>query len=492
MSKTDFYFSFNQEALETIKTSDIEQFTTAHPYFTPVITAGDELKIDSYVIGGWVRDLFLNRPSKDIDIVTSDNGIKLAQKTAEVLGGAQINIFKNFGTAMIKSESTEYEFVGARKESYSKDSRNPEVEPGSISDDQKRRDFTINTLSIALTGPDKGKLLDPFNGIEDLKNGILRTPLDPVQTYSDDPLRMMRAIRFACQFNFQIDKASFQAISSQRERIKIISKERINVELEKILLSPRPSVGFHLLEKTGLLSILIPELTALKGVSEEDGQSHKENFYHTLEVVDNISENTNNVWLRYAALFHDIGKAPTKRFNKKVGFTFHGHEAVGSKMITKIFKRLKLPLDHKLKYVKKMVFLSSRPIALIDDHVSDAGVRRLLFDAGDDIDDLMTLCNADITSKNPYRVRKYKNNFTRVRLKMQEVEERDQVANFQPPISGEKIMKSFNLKPCKEIGTIKTEIKEAILEGTIKNDPEEALKLMYKIGDKMGLEIAKP
>lgn len=491
MGKEDFYYRINEDVVKTIKNSSIDQFSKDYPVFLPVVKAGNQIQSDSYVVGGWVRDLFLDRASKDVDIVTSQNGIELAKKTAEVLGNTQISIFKNFGTAMIKSNAIEYEFVGARKESYSQDSRNPEVHPGTIEDDQHRRDFTINTLSIGLTGPNEGKLLDPFNGVSDLRNGILRTPLDPIKTYSDDPLRMMRAIRFASQFNFTIDKASFQAIASQKDRINIISKERIVVELEKIMSSPLPSVGLNLLEQTGLLKILIPELTALKGVSEEDGQTHKENFYHTLEVVDNISKNTDNVWLRYAALFHDIGKAPTKRFDKKVGFTFHGHEAVGAKMITKIFKRLKMPLDHKLKFVKKMVFLSSRPIAIVNDNVSDSGVRRLLFDAGSDIDDLMILCDADITSKNPYRVQKYRQNFVRVRNKMREVEERDQVTNFQPPVTGEEIMSTFGLKPCREIGTIKSQIKEAILEGEIKNNKDEALKLMLKIGSDLGLDVAK-
>lgn len=491
MSSNNPYFQLNNQALKSVQDSDFDHFKSTYPLFNPVIKAGANLGSDAYVIGGWVRDLLLNRPSKDVDIVTSKNGIELAKETAKELGDIPVHIFKNFGTAMIRTPQIEYEFVGARKESYRSDSRKPEVESGSLDDDQRRRDFTINTLSIGLSGPEQGKLIDPFNGIEDLRNGLLRTPLDPIKTYSDDPLRMMRAIRFASQFNFKIDKASFQAISSQKERIHIISKERINVELEKIMLSPQPSVGFLLLEQTGLLKILIPELTALKGVTEEEGQTHKENFYHTLEVVDNISKSTDNVWLRYAALFHDIGKAPTKRFDKKLGFTFHGHEAVGSKMITKIFKRLKLPLDHQLKFVRKLVFLSSRPIAVVNENVSDSGVRRLLFDAGHDIDDLMILCDADITSKNPYRVRKYRQNFVKVRQKMKEVEERDRVTNFQPPVSGQNIMQTFSLQPCKEIGTIKTKIKDAILDGDIKNDPKEALELMLKIGQELGLKVAK-
>jgi tRNA nucleotidyltransferase (CCA-adding enzyme) len=491
MSTGNPYFEFSENEYQQIKNVGIEQLVLSHPIFEPIIQAGNNLNIDSYVIGGWVRDLLLQRPSKDVDIVTPQDGILMAKEAAKVLGNIKVNIFKNFGTAMVKTEEIEYEFVGSRKESYDSNSRKPYVSPGTLHDDQKRRDFTINTLSIGLSGEKSGQLIDPFNGIDDLKKGILRTPLDPVKTYSDDPLRMMRAIRFAAQLGFKIDKASFQAISSQRERIHIISKERVNVELEKIMLSPQPSIGLLLLEKTGLLKILIPELTALKGVTEEEGQTHKENFYHTLEVVDNISKNTQNVWLRYAALFHDIGKAPTKKFDKKIGFTFHGHEAVGSKMIIKIFKRLKLPLDKKMQYVRKLVYLSSRPIALVDDNVSDSGVRRLLFDSGDDINDLMTLCDADITSKNPHRVRKYRQNFVRVRTKMNEVEDRDRITNFQPPISGEEIMNAFDLKPCREIGTIKTQIKDAILEGDISNDKKEAYNLMLKLGEKIGLKVAK-
>ncbi len=489
MSKTKPYFNIQLDTLTKIQSFNFENFVHSYPIFEPVIKAGNNVKFDAYVIGGWVRDLLLHRTSKDVDIVTPQNGIELAKETAKVLGKGKVHIFKNYGTAMIRTPQIEYEFVGARKESYTEKSRNPEVESGTLLDDQKRRDFTINTLSIGLTGKEAGKVIDPFNGIEDLTNGIIRTPLDPIQTFSDDPLRMLRAIRFASQLGFHIHETSLEAIASQKERIHIISKERINVELEKIMLSPKPSIGFILLDKTGLLDLIIPELVALKGVTEEDGQSHKENFYHTLEVVDNISKNTNNVWLRYAALFHDIGKAPTKKFDKKIGFTFHGHEALGSKMIGKIFKRLKLPLDDKLKYVKKLVFLSSRPIALVDDNVSDSGVRRLLNDAGNDINDLMTLCDADITSKNPYRVKQYRQNFIHVRHKLKEVEERDQIANFQPPITGEEIMKAFDIQPSKEIGIIKSQIKEAILHGTIRNDKTEAHQLMLKIGGELGLKL---
>lgn len=484
------YFSINQSTLQLFTATQFNDFVAQYPVFSPVAEAAAEIGVEANVIGGWVRDLLLGRNSKDIDIVTPSNGIELAKATANKLSNSKVSVFKNFGTAMIKSGDMELEFVGARKESYSRNSRNPKVEQGTMEDDQNRRDFTINALSIGLTGKDKGKIIDPFKGIEDLQNGIIRTPLDPVKTYTDDPLRMLRAIRFASQLGFQIEKKSFQAIAENRERIKIISIERVAIELEKIMLSPKPSVGLLLLEQTGLLKMFIPELTALKGVSEEEGQKHKENFIHTLEVVDNISENTNNVWLRYAALFHDIGKAPTKRFVKGIGFTFHGHEAKGAKMIPPIFKRLKLPLDAKMRYVKKLVYLSSRPIALINENVTDSGVRRLLFDAGEDLDDLMTLCNADITSKNPYRVKRYKKNFVHVRNKMREVEERDHVTNFQPPISGQEIMEAFSIKPGKEIGIIKTDIKNAILDGDIPNEKEAATELMLKIGAQLGLNPA--
>jgi tRNA nucleotidyltransferase (CCA-adding enzyme) len=489
MTETKPYFSIDTEILSNLVPEKFPDFIKNHTYFQPVIKAAENLGIDAFVIGGWVRDLLLQKLSKDVDIVTTNDGISLAKETSRNLDHQKVHIFKTYGTAMIKSPEMEYEFVGARKESYNFDSRKPLVQQGTLLDDQQRRDFTINTLSIRLTHPNQGELIDPFGGIDDIRNGIIRTPMDPVQTYSDDPLRMMRAIRFAAQLGFTIHPESLAAISSQKHRIEIISKERIHVELEKIMLSPQPSIGFLLLENTGLLEILIPELVALKGVSEVEGQSHKENFYHTLEVVDNISKSTDNLWLRYAALFHDIGKAPTKRFDKKLGFTFHGHEAVGSKMIAKIFKRLKLPLDDKLKYVQKMVFLSSRPIALVNENVSDSGVRRLLYDAGADIDDLMILCDSDITSKNPARIRKYRNNFREVRKKLKEVEERDQISNFQPPISGEDIMKAFNLTPCKEIGVIKNQIKEAVLNGDIQNDKTEAYELMVKIGAQLGLKL---
>ena len=459
-----------------------------HKIFEVISKSAQELGLDSYVIGGFVRDFILKRGThKDIDIVAIGSGIKLAKQVSNNLPNKpKVQIFKTYGTAMLRYDDIEIEFVGARKESYNEDSRNPIVEDGTLVDDQNRRDFTINALALDLSKNNFGELLDPFNGIQDLEDKIIRTPLNPDITYSDDPLRMMRAIRFATQLDFIIEDKSLEAITKNNRRLEIITKERIVVELNKILESNKPSKGFLLLEKTGLLEYILPELTALKGVEEVEGQKHKDNFYHTLEVVDNISENTDNLWLRWAALLHDIGKAPTKKFSKKVGWTFHAHEFEGSKMVYHLFKRLKMPLNEKMKFVQKMVFMSSRPIVLASE-VTDSAVRRLVFDAGDFVDDLMTLCEADITTKNSKRFQKYHNNFKIVRQKIVEVEERDHVRNFQPPVSGEEIMKTFNLKPSKEIGIIKEKIKEAILEGDIPNEHDAAFNLMLKEGEKLGL-----
>ena len=459
--------------------------------FEMISQASQQLGLKSYVIGGFVRDYFLKRgTAKDIDIVTIGSGIDLAEKVASLLPNKpKVQIFKTYGTAMLRYKDIEIEFVGARKESYSEESRNPEVSEGNLQDDQNRRDFTINALALSLNEANFGELLDPFKGIEDLGKGILRTPLNPDITYSDDPLRMMRAIRFASQLNFKIEKNSLSAITNNSERLEIITRERIVDELNKVMSSEKPSIGFLLLEETKLLAQIIPELIDLKGVEEVEGQKHKDNFYHTLEVVDNISKNTEDVWLRWAALLHDIGKAPTKKFSKKVGWTFHSHEFVGSKMVYKLFKNLKMPLNNKMKFVQKMVLLSSRPIVLATD-VTDAAVRRLVFDAGDDINSLMTLCEADITTKNPKKFKRYHQNFEEVRSKIKEVEERDRVRNFQPPVSGEEIIEAFNLKPCKEIGQIKEAIKEAILDGKIPNEHQACFDFMIEKGQSLGLILA--
>ncbi len=443
-----------------------------------------------YIVGGYVRDLLMQRKAPtDIDFVTEQSGIELAKAVGKELGDLKVSVFKTYGTAMIKYKDLDLEFVGARKESYSEDSRKPAVETGTLEDDQKRRDFTVNALAISLNAKNLGELIDPFNGREDMQNKILRTPLEPAQTYSDDPLRMMRAIRFASVLHFEIEKNSLEAIKQEAERIKIVSMERIMVEFNKIMLSEKPSVGLKLMEETTLLEKIIPELTALRGIEEVEGQTHKDNFWHTLEVVDNISKNTDNLWLRWAALLHDIGKAPTKKFVEKIGWTFHGHEFLGSKMVKNLFTRLKLPLGTDMKYVQKMVKLSSRPIALIDDGTSDSALRRLLFDAGEDLEDLFTLCKADITTKNSQKQEKFKKNFEYVAKKIKEVEEKDQVRNFQPPISGEEIMEMFNLKPGREIGILKEKVKEAILEGEIANDKDEARNFVIKEAKLLGLEI---
>jgi putative nucleotidyltransferase with HDIG domain len=457
--------------------------------FQVISEASASLNVESYVIGGFVRDLLLKRDfKKDIDVVAVGSGIELALKVSEMLPKKpKVQVFKTYGTAMLRFEDTEIEFVGARKESYHFESRNPVVENGTLEDDQNRRDFTINALALSLNQNNFGELIDPFNGLDALENKTIKTPLDPDITFSDDPLRMMRGIRFASQLNFEIEEESLNAIERNKERIKIISGERIVDELNKILMTEKPSVGFLLLHKTGLLHIILPELTDLQGVDESEGQTHKDNFYHTLEVVDNIAPNTNDVWLRWSALLHDIGKAPTKRHHNKNGWSFHGHEFVGGKMVKKLFERLHMPLNHKMKYVSKMVMMSSRPIVLSQDIVTDSAVRRLVFDAGEDIEDLMTLCEADITTKNPNKFKKYHNNFKIVRQKIVEVEERDHVRQFQPPISGEEIMETFNLKPGREIGVLKEAIKEAILEGEIPNEYQPAYEFMLQRAEKLGL-----
>ena len=459
--------------------------------FSIISQASKKLDIKSYVIGGFVRDYFLKiGTAKDIDIVAFGSGIDLANQVSKLLPNKpKVQVFKTYGTAMLRFKDIEIEFVGARKESYVEESRNPEVSEGTLEDDQNRRDFTINALALSLNEENFGELVDPFEGMKDLQNQVIKTPLNPDITYSDDPLRMMRAIRFATQLGFEIEENSLAAITKNAERLEIITRERIVDELHKILASKKPSIGFLLLEKTNLLPQILPELIALKGVEEVEGQKHKDNFYHTLEVVDNIALNTNDVWLRWAALLHDIGKAPTKKFSKKVGWTFHGHEFVGSKMVYKLFARLKMPLNTKMKFVQKMVLLSSRPIVLAS-KVTDSAVRRLIFDAGEDIHSLMTLCEADITTKNPSKFKKYHQNFELVRTKIKEVEERDHIRNFQPPISGEEIMSAFNLQPCREIGIIKEAIKEAILEGEIPNEHEASYQFMILKGISLGLFLA--
>ncbi len=459
----------------------------SHPVFALIRDIVDQQGLACFVIGGYVRDLLLNRPSKDIDVVVLGSGIDLASKVAKEAGIKNVNYFKSFGTAMLHHEDYEIEFVGARKESYRRNSRKPIVEDGTLEDDQKRRDFTINSLAVSLNKGTWGELIDPFNGLEDLSNKLLRTPLDPDITYSDDPLRMMRAIRFSTQLGFAIEEESLKAISRNADRIKIVSIERVIDEMQKIMATDKPSVGFKLMETTGLLSYIFPELKNMKGVEKKEGMAHKDNFYHTLKVLDNVSALTDNIWLRWAALLHDIAKPATKRFEPGTGWTFHGHEYLGSKMVFGIFKRLKLPLGPAMKYVQKLVRLHLRPIALVQDEVTDSAVRRLLFDAGDDIDDLMLLCEADITSKNERRVKQYLSNFKLVRKKLKEIEEKDAVRNFQPPVSGELIMETFDLNPCREVGIIKNAIKEAIIEGEIHNDYDEAYDYMMKLAVEMGL-----
>lgn len=458
------------------------------PIFRKITETADSLGMECYVVGGFVRDIFLERPSTDIDVVVVGKGIEMARAFSKRLGkGAHLSVYANFGTAQVKYGEHEIEFVGARKESYSHDSRNPIVEDGTLEDDQNRRDFTINAMAICLNSERFGELVDPFDGMLDLEDRIISTPLEPGITFSDDPLRMMRCIRFATQLNFYIEDETFQALCDNKERIRIISRERINEELNKILLSPTPSKGFIELDRCGLLEIIFPQLTALQGVETKNGYSHKEMFYHTLEVLDNIAQKTDNLWLRWAALLHDIGKPKTKRWDPVMKWTFHNHNIVGEKMTMKLFRDYKMPQNEKMKYVAKLVSLHMRPIAIADDEVTDSAVRRLLFDAGDDIDDLMTLCEADITSKNEVRKKQFLNNFQIVRQKLKDIEEKDRIRNFQPPVNGEEIMQLFNLDPCAEVGRLKSAVKDAILDGIIPNEHDAAKAFIIEQAAKMGL-----
>ncbi len=461
-----------------------------HPVFKVASQIVTEKNLQAYVIGGFVRDMLLGRPSKDIDIVVIGSGLDLAKECAERLRVKKVSLFQNFGTAHFKYKDLDVEFVGARKESYRQDSRKPLVEDGTLADDQNRRDFTINALALSLHADNFGELIDPFHGEEDLEKGILRTPLDPDTTYSDDPLRMLRAIRFAAQLDFKIEPKSLQSILKNANRLEIISMERIVEECNKIILSNEPSRGFKLLYSTKLLQQFFPEMVALHGVEIINGKSHKDNFYHTLEVLDNVAGKSDNLWLRWAAILHDIAKPPTKKFDPEIGWTFHGHEDLGARMTPRIFKRLKLPLDQKMKYVQKLVRLHLRPIALVKGFVTDSAIRRLLSEAGNDIEDLMVLCNADITSKNEFKVKKYRQNFDMVLSKLKAVEEKDRIRNFQPPVSGELIMQVYNIAPCAEVGILKSRIKEAILEGEIPNESAAAIEFMLRIGGELGLTIA--
>lgn len=471
---------------------NLKEHLADNPVFRLVGGIADSMGQPCFVVGGYVRDLFLKRHSTDIDFVTVGSGIKIAEKVASGLGGkTSLAVYSNFGTAQVKHKGMELEFVGARKESYSHDSRNPVVEDGTLDDDQKRRDFTVNAMAISLNEGSFGELVDPFDGLSDLGKRIIRTPLDPDVTFSDDPLRMMRAIRFATQLDFNILPATFEAIARNRQRISIVSRERIFDELTKIIKSPVPSKGFLLLERCGLLKIIFPELQALKGVEVVDGRGHKDNFFHTMQVLDNVALKSDNEWLRWAAVFHDIAKPVTKRYDRKLGWTFHNHNFVGMKMIPVIFKRMKFPMNEKMRYVQKMVELHMRPIALVEDEVTDSAVRRLLFDAGNDIDDLMLLCEADITSKNQEKIRRYMENFAVVRNKLVEIEEKDRIRNFQPPVSGNDIMEAFGIPPSHVIGEIKEIIKNSILDGKIPNDREAAWRLMVELAHERGLELKR-
>lgn len=459
--------------------------------FRLISEVADAQKVECYVIGGFVRDILLERPSNDIDVVVIGSGIEVAQAFAKAWKGSTLAVFKNFGTAQVKLKHIEVEFVGARKESYRADSRNPIVEDGTLEDDQNRRDFTINAMALCLNSSRFGELLDPFNGVEDLNNKIIRTPLDPNITFSDDPLRMLRCVRFASQLSFYIEQNTFNALGKMKERISIISKERIVEELNKIILSKRPSIGFMLMEQSGLLELILPEIHALSATEEHDGRGHKNNFLHTMQVLDSVAEKSDDLWLRWAALLHDVGKPATKKWVDKIGWTFYNHNYIGARITSKIFKRLKMPTNEKMKFVVKMVLLHMRPIALVEEGVTDSAIRRLLFDAGDDIDALMTLCQADITSKNPDRVKKYKENYVKVQEKMREIEEKDRIRNFQPPVTGEDIMSAFQIGPCAVIGKLKNAIKDAILDGVIPNEYEQAYSFMIEKAKELGLEVKK-